>query len=771
MPLSDVLGNLRMRENWRDQLVAWKDIPPRPPVYADFPPSTPDVLVRSLKGRGVERLYSHQAEALAATSRGDNVTVVTPTASGKTLCYNLPVLERILAEPQARALYLFPTKALAQDQVAELHALITDLDVDIKTSTYDGDTPGEARRKIRQAGHVVVTNPDMLHTSILPHHTKWLKLFENLRYVVIDEIHVYRGVFGSHVANLLRRLRRITRFYRSDPQFICCSATIANPKELAESLTGTPMHLVDQSGAPTGRKIVAIYNPPVVNKELGIRQPALNAVHELAAELLRAGVQTIVFAPSRVRVELLLRYLREAVPSGLGEAPKVFGYRGGYLPGERRNIERGLRRGEIRGVVATNALELGIDIGSLEAAVLTGFPGGLASAWQQMGRAGRRNSVALALLVTSSTPLNQYLAQNPDYLFDTSPEAGRIDPENLLVRVSHIKCAAFELPFRTGEAFGPHLPELLEMLREEEILVQAGDEYHWMADSFPAESVSLRTAAIDNFVIVEKNGPKTRVIGEMDRTAAPLLLHDEAIYMHGGTQYHVDKLDWEEKRAYVHRVDVDYYTDANLAVELDVIDEFEARVGQGCRIAHGEVMVRDVATVFKKLKLRTNENVGWGQINIPEENRHTTAYWIALSEATTENLASSYIQDGLRGLAHLLRHLAPIFLLCDPRDLRTACRIRAPHTGLPTVFLTESHPGGVGMAKRLFEIHEQLIRATAEVVSRCTCTSGCPGCVGPSIGVEKTNKKATIDLLRQLVTPMKASNNNAAATRLEREKW
>src|SRR5207248_1073069 len=416
--------------------------------------------------------------------QGNSVVVVTPTASRKTLCYNLPVVQTLLEQPEARALYLFPTKALAQDQMDELHALTGDASLPIRTFTYDGDTPGDARRNVREAGHVVVTNPDMLHTGILPHHTKWVKLFENLRYVVIDELHQYRGVFGSHVANVIRRLHRVCRFYGSEPIFICCSATIANPRELAENLVRRPVTLIDDNGAPSGRKVVAIYNPPVVNRELGIREGAVESARKIGSRLLQAGVQTIVFAPSRVRVELLLRYLRDGLKQRIGEPPQVEGYRGGYLPNERRAVERGLREGRIRRVVATNAPELGLDIGGLDATVLTGYPGTLASAWQQIGRAGRRNDLSFSALVASSSPLNQYVATHPDYLFDTSPEAGLVDPDNLLVRISHIKCAAFEVPFEETElaegacGYGDDAPQLLEMLATEGVLVKAGGRYH-----------------------------------------------------------------------------------------------------------------------------------------------------------------------------------------------------------------------------------------------------------------------------------------------------
>jgi len=756
MPLQHALDALRTDPELASGFVEWRELPELPARYGAFPIRTDPRLIGALANRGIGALYTHQAESLAAVMQQQSIVVVTPTASGKTLCYNLPVIQTILDDPEARALYLFPTKALAQDQMQELHDLITELEVDIKTYTYDGDTPGDARRKVREAGHVVVTNPDMLHTAILPHHTKWVKLFENLRYVVIDELHQYRGVFGSHVANVIRRLRRVCAFYGSDPIFICCSATIANPRELAENIVRQPMHLIDDNGAPRGRKVVAIYNPPIVNRELGIRQSSVNAARAIGSKLLQAGVQTIVFAPSRVRVELLLRYLRESLKQRIGDPPKVEGYRSGYLPNERRAVERGLREGRIRGVVATNALELGIDIGGLDAAVLTGFPGTLASAWQQMGRAGRRHGLGFSVLIASSSPLNQYVATNPDYLFDTSPEAGLIDPDNLLVRISHMKCAAFELPFEEQEEYGPDSAELLEMLADEGVLVKAGGRYHWMTEVFPAEHVSLRSAAIDNFVVIEQ-GPKPRVIGEVDRPAAPLLIHDEAIYMHGGQQYHVDRLDWHEKKAYVRKVDVDYYTDANLAVDLEVLESFESAPAKGCEVDHGEVAVRDVATIFKKIKLDTNENVGWGRISIPEESRHTTGYWFALGDAATEGLGRGALQDGLWGVAHLLRNLAPIFLMCDPRDLQAVAQVRSPFTERPTLFLYENQPGGVGMARRLFEIHPKLMQAARELVSNCGCPAGCPGCVGPSIGPNQsaesdapTAKRAALVLLRRL---------------------
>jgi len=751
LSLAQILEGVRSDPELAPNFTAWRHLPPTPPSLVPFPATLDGRLAEVLGRRGIDRLYSHQAQAVEAVLAGRNVAVVTPTASGKTLCYNLPVLDAILRDGEARALYLFPTKALAQDQLDELHGLVTDLGADVKTFTYDGDTPADARRAVRSAGHIVVTNPDMLHTGILPHHTKWMKLFENLRFVVIDELHQYRGVFGSHVANVIRRLRRVCRFYGSDPVFICCSATIANPGELAEGLVGAPVTVVDRNGAPQGEKMVALYNPPVVNRELGIRRSALKAARTLATRLLRSGVQTIVFAPSRLTVELLVRHLRDSLPSKPGQPPPVEGYRGGYLPRERRAIEAGLRDGRVRGVAATNALELGIDIGGLDAAVLLGYPGSRASTWQQMGRAGRGDGLSFAVLVTTSTPLNQYLAYHPEYLFGTPPEAGLINPDNLIIRVSHLKCAAFELPFSQGEEFGADTADLLELLAEEGILHAADGRYHWMSEAYPAEQVSLRSASIDNFVIVE-DGPRPRVVGEVDRPSAPLLIHDEAIYMHGGQQYHVDRLDWHEKKAYVRPVNVDYYTDANLAVDLKVL-EATAEVSDGaCRRCHGDVAVTYLATIFKKIKLDTQENVGWGKIHLPQEDMHTTAYWLALEDSAWAGLERPELLAGLWGMAHLLAGVAPLFLMCDPKDLHTVAQVRSPFTGAPTVFLYERHPGGVGLAQGLYAAHGPVLAAALELARRCPCTGGCPSCVGPGLDEAPDGKRAAVTLLSRLVS-------------------
>ncbi len=724
-------------------------LPAREAVYAPFPEGTDPRLVSVLRDRGVQALYSHQAEAMAHVQAGRHMVVVTPTASGKTLCYNAPVLDAILKNPEARALYLFPTKALSQDQLAELHGLVEALEVDIKTFTYDGDTPATARRAVRSAGHIVVTNPDMLHAGILPHHSKWVKLFENLQFVVVDELHTYRGVFGSHLGNLLRRLKRICHHYGSNPRFICCSATIANPKELAERLLEEPVELVDRSGAPAGSRDVVFYNPPVLNRQLGIRRSSLLEARRIAEQfLIPNDLQTILFGRSRLTVEVLLTYMKEAAARRHKPESSVAGYRGGYLPNERRAIERGIRDGSIRTVVSTNALELGIDIGGLEASVLVGYPGTIASSWQQMGRAGRRRGQALSLFVATSDPLDQFIVSHPDYFFEQSPESGLVNPDNLLVMMDHIKCAAFELPFRDGEPFGSvAVGEMLSYLADERVLHHSGDRWHWMSESFPAESVGLRMAARENFVIIDVTQPQVRVIGEVDRFSAPMLIHEEAIYLHGSDQYQVEKLDYENKKAYVRKVNVDYYTDASLAVNLTVLDEFEQSGEHGAKRSHGEVNVVSLPTMFKKIKFDTHENVGSGPIHLPEDSMHTTAYWLSLSPEVAKGLNRDQLQAGLMGLANALGIVSTVVLMCDRRDIRTAIEVCSPFTDAPTVFLYESYPGGVGFSQKLYRMHDTILEEARRLIADCDCDRGCPSCVGPLLEVGEDAKSATKRIL------------------------
>lgn len=747
--LEEWLGYIKADEEIMANVTHWRTLPPRPAATVPLPDDLHDAWQEALRQRGITELYTHQRDAYLAARRGEHVVAVTPTASGKTLCYNLPVMQSLLENDEGRALYLFPTKALAQDQVAELQTVADRMGADIKTHTYDGDTPPTVRTAIRNAGHIVVTNPDMLHSAILPHHTKWVKLFENIKFIVIDEVHAYRGVFGSHVANVIRRLKRICRFYGSNPQFICASATIDNPREHAERLIGEKVTLIDNNGAPMGEKHIVFYNPPVVNKQLGIRRSSVLETRKLAALLLKQGVQTIVFARSRVRVELLLTYLQELVKDKI-DNKSIRGYRGGYLPKLRREIERGLRTGEIRGVVSTNALELGIDIGQLQACVLNGYPGTIASTWQQSGRAGRRQESSVTFMVASSNPLDQYIIQNPDFFFNRPPERALIHPDNLLILIDHVKCAAYELPFKRGDTFGGEkLEDMLEFLVEEKVLTHANDRWFWMEQSFPAHNISLRSAAQENFVIIDMTTSDHRVLGEVDRFSAPTLIHEEAIYIHEGVQYQVEKLDYPEKKAYVREVDVDYYTDANLAVELKVLHvDKEAASGELIR-QYGEVTVNAKATIFKKIRLRTHENIGSGPIHLPEEELHTSSYWFSFSDEAAEKRSKNEMQFALLGIANVLVHIAPLYLMCDPFDIRVVPQVKAIHSQKPTIYFYDRYPGGIGLSERLYEVHDELIARAQRLITSCTCLSGCPACVGPIEEVGLLGKEQALALLKE----------------------
>ncbi len=757
MNLEQMLDYFKASEKMTNNITSWVELPAREPVYAEYPQFIDDRIRDALERRGVRKLYSHQASAIQAIHDGSNVVVVTPTASGKTMCYNVPVLDAILKDEGSRALFLFPTKALSQDQTSELHELITEAGVDVKTFTYDGDTPQSARKAIRQAGHIVVTNPDMLHSGILPHHTKWTKLFENLKFIVIDEVHHYRGVFGSHLSNVIRRLRRICEFYGSNPQFICCSATIANPGELASRITGADVKLIDNNGAPSCKKHIIFYNPPLVNKELGIRRSSMLEAEGLAESLIRNGVQTIVFTRSRLNVEVLVTYLKDIYHGKKDADRRVRGYRGGYLPNLRREIEKGLREGSITGVVSTNALELGIDIGALEACIICGYPGTIASTWQQAGRAGRRNGVSAAFLVANSSPLDQYINNHPDYFFGKSRENGLINPDNLVILYNHMKCAAFELPFMDGENFGVDTTsEVLSFMEEARLVRHVGDRWHWMSDVFPADEISLRSASNENFIIIDISDPKPIVIGETDRFSAPMLVHEEAIYMHEGVQYQVEKLDFDDKKAYVRKVNVDYYTDANLAVDLKVIDVFREDTGRVVHRSSGEVSVSSLVTMFKKIKLHTHENIGSGPVTLPELEMHTTSYWVSLPEILPE-LSQSDVQNGLLGISNVLANAAPIYLMCDPGDIRVVHQVRATFTQRPTVYIYDSYPGGVGFSDKLYELHDELFETAAAMVAGCGCETGCPSCVGPLNEFTGTGnpKELTLKLISMIRQGMK----------------
>ena len=785
--VSQVLEKFSARDTLGEVLTAVRHYPAREAQPAEFPSWVSEGLRAAYRAKGIRELYTHQAAAAEAVHAGKNVVVVTPTASGKTLCYNLPVLESILAGPDTRALYLFPTKALAQDQRAELDDLNQRLKDCFGAFTYDGDTPSDARKAIREQGHIVLTNPDMLHTGILPHHTRWTRLFENLRYIVIDELHTYRGVFGSHLANVLRRLRRIAKFYGRQPQFICCSATIANPGELASRLIEDEVAVQSENGAPAAEKTFVFYNPPVVNRALGIRRSYIQEASCVAQEFLKHGLQTMVFANSRLHTELMLTYLQQANPQLPGKQETIRGYRGGYLPKERREIERGLREGRVQGLVTTSAMELGIDVGSLDAVVMAGYPGTIAATWQRAGRAGRRSGSSCAVFVASSSPLDQFMVRHPDYFFGNTPERAFIEPDNLEILVNHLKCAAFELPVGPREKFGDvDVQDLCVRLAEAGYLYRAGEHYHWTHEAYPADAISLRSVTSDNFVIVDITGSPT-VIGEVDFASALSTVHEKAIYLHGGQQYHVEHLDFKERKAYAKQVDVDYYTDAIRYTEVRVLElaatapARERKPEIPAAVSHGDVLVRSQVVGFKKIKFFTNENIGAGQLELPENEMHTTSYWMTLERPLLESLPYSVSerQSAMFGLLQAMGSVATLLLMCDARDLGTAIGERPPLVGHgegpvlsealdrtlessdgwikgqkeffePNLYLFDAYPGGVGFSEPLFQAHELLIEKTRELIGACPCEAGCPSCIGPTGDLVRRAKEAALSILNRL---------------------
>ena len=755
MNLDQLIGRLRADRAFMDCVTEWRTLPATEGRYEPLPDDMDPRLCDVLRARGIHRLYCHQAECFRLARQGRDFVVVTPTASGKTLCYNLPVVSAILKSNDARALYLFPTKALSADQVSGLYDMIEALGVDIKTYTYDGDTQAAARKAIREAGHIVVTNPDMLHANILPHHTRWVKLFENLEYIVIDELHTYRGVFGSHLANVLRRLMRLCAFYGSHPRFILSSATIANPVELASQLTGREVAAVTENGAPMGERHFVFYNPPVVNRQLGIRRGVVNEVRRIAEGLLRNDIPSIVFCKSRIQVEVITRHLKECARTAYGLSGRVRGYRGGYLPSERREIERGLRAGEVDMVVSTNALELGIDIGSLTACVLCGYPGTIASTWQQAGRAGRRKDTALTILVASSAPLDQYVIQNPDYFFRASPEHALVQPNNLYIVLSHIKCAAYELPFEEGERFGglSDTAQYLEYLTENNILRHVEGKYYWMEEELPSGEISLRSAKTENFVIIDITNPAHhRVVGEMDRFTVPMLLHENAIYMHDARMFQVEKLDLAACKAYIRAVDVDYYTDADLNVSLHILDDLEHKPAPGgADVALGELRVSTIVKMFKKFKLDTHESVGFGEVRLPQTDLHTVGMWWTLPDSIVRRYGNDALQGALVGIANLLSIVAPLYLMCAPRDISVVYQVKAPITDKPTLFLYDAYPGGVGLSEKAYHMQELLLEHALDIAQGCGCESGCPSCVGPVSQVGGQGKADAIAILKELL--------------------
>jgi len=756
-------------------------IPARAGQYAPLPSDLDARLVRALRGRGVQRLYTHQARAWETVRAGKHTVIVTPTASGKTLCYNLPVLQAAVQD-KTKALYMFPTKALAQDQVAELMALNEAGELGVRAFTFDGDTPGDARKAVRTRGDIVVTNPDMLHQGILPHHTKWAQFFESLRYVVIDEMHSYRGVFGSHVANVLRRLQRICRFYGSDPLFILCSATIANPAQLASQLVNGEVTAITDSGAPAGAKHLLLWNPPVINPDLGIRASARSQTTRIARMAVKRGLKSILFAQSRLMVEVLTKYMKDTFDSDPRTPARVAAYRGGYLPTERRAMEKKLREGNIDCVVSTSALELGVDIGSLDVCVLNGYPGTIAGTWQRLGRAGRRQRTAVGVLVASSLPLDQYMIRNPEFFLGASPEQARIDPDQLLILLDHIRCAAFELPFRDGEAFGrENLGDMLAYLEEHGVVHREGNRWHWMADSYPANSVSLRSVAEGNFVVIDTSAGAQTVIAEVDYSSAPETIYEGAIYMIQSSPYQVEKLDWDGRKAFVTRTRADYYTDAIDYTRLKILENFDQARQQHNAVAQGEVhLVRRIAG-YKKIRYYTHENVGYGNIDLPDQEMHTTAVWWQVQpEALDAAFPSRHMAlDGFLGAGYAMHIVAAMRMLSEQQDIGRAvgdgnaewfATVGANGRGqmrnsegeavdpgqlqqfTPTLFLYDNYPGGIGISAPLFEVRSAIVADAQQLVSACACRHGCPSCIGPILASDEVRGYAPKQVALQVLS-------------------
>ena len=775
----------RLLRKYPERVTAQVAIHARAARHAPLPPDLPAAIQRALHARGIFQLYSHQAEAWQAVRRAEDVVVVTPTASGKSLCYLLPVLADAMAT-RAKSLFLFPTKALAQDQVAELLELNRAGDLGVRAYTFDGDTPGDARQAIRLHGDVVVSNPDMLHQAILPHHTKWAQFFEQLKYVVIDEVHTYRGVFGAHVANLVRRLRRTCAFYGARPQFILCSATIGNPAEHASALIESVVHAITDSGAPVGEKHVLLWNPPVINPDLGLRASARSQSNRIARLAIKAGLKTLVFAQSRTMVEVLTKYLKDVFDHDPRKPARVRAYRGGYLPSERRSVEREMRAGHVDGIVATHALELGVDIGALDVVVLNGYPGSIAATWQRFGRAGRRQQASLGVLVASSDPLDQYLVRHPEFFQDASPEHARIAPDQALILLDHIRCAAFELPFVGSEPFGPIAPApYLELLAEAGVVHREGERWEWIADSYPANAVSLRSVADGNFVVVDRTEGRQQIIAEVDYSAAALTLYEGAIHMIQSTPYQVERLDWSGRKAFVTRTQVDYYTDAIDYTRLKVLTQFDGAVSGLGHARHGEVHVVRRVAGYKKIRYYTHENIGYGPVNLRDQELHTTALWWQLTQAVLDEAFASRqaALDGFLGAAVALHLVATVAVMADARDLQKAVgsgdgawfatsdtrgrgSLRAADGSgtaadalaqfMPTVFLYDAYPGGIGLSEPLYLRREELLLRARELVAGCDCTAGCPACIGPVLAADETSatppKQLALRVLSLLAT-------------------
>ena len=834
--LQHLLNNWQNEEETASNFAYKHLAPAAQPAYMPFPDSLNPVLRQALHTSGIDLLYTHQFNSWNIVYAGKNLGVVTGTASGKTLCYNLPVLNTLMQDDQSCALYIFPTKALAQDQYQNLLVLNQKMmlfspDAAISSAIYDGDTPSRSRSEIRSTARIILTNPDMLHMGILPHHTLWSRFLQNLRFIILDEMHVYRGVFGSNIGNVIRRLKRILHFYGADPQFILTSATIANPKQLAEKLIEAPVALVDEDGSPHGDRHFWIYNPPIINEDLGIRQSASVSAELLASDLLSYHVQTLIFARSRRSVELLLRSIRENNPT---HADKIFGYRSGYLPNERRSIEQGLRNGSVRMAISTNALELGVDIGEMEVILMIAYPGTIAATRQQSGRAGRGTAPSLSILIASASPLDQFLVKHPEFILEKSPEQALINPDNLLILLKHLECAAFELPFETNHHFGNLSTEdtkaLLDILSEIGKLHPSEQKYYWTSDQYPADSVSLRQTTSETIILRSQKNDALKIIGEVDQISSLWMVHPDAIYLHEGETYLVDVLDLEKHEAILHPVSADYFTEPKNEITVEPIHIHEQHLVAGGDIIFGEIMVTNQVIGFKKVHWLTREVIGQEELTLPPTQLRTTGYWISLPQETVQKLSKqglwtnapnnygpnwtrqrilarkrdqyrcqhcgapeqdkthhvhhkipfrnflSYeeanqlsnlitlcpvchknaetavkMRSGLSGVQHVLRYIAPIFVMCDTSDLGALSDPASPLAqGNPTILLYDQIPAGIGLSKSLFDMHNELMLDAYDLVRTCSCKDGCPGCVGPAGEHGAGGKQESLALLNIL---------------------
>lgn len=733
MDVQRFLNGLTTARDYQDQIILVKELPGREASYGQVAPPLPEEIQRTLALRGIERLYAHQAAALEIARQGEHLVVVTGTASGKSLCYQLPVLESFYADPQTRALFLYPTKALAQDQLKGWLRLTESLSVQPVMGTYDGDTAVSLRKKLRDTGNFILTNPEMLHQGILPKHPAWSKFLANLKFIVIDELHSYRGIFGSNVANVLRRLLRVCRHYGSRPLIIGTSATINNPLQHAEELTACRMRLIDDDGAPRGRKYFVFWNPPYLDSGRTERKSANSEGAQLMTELLKQGIATIAFTKARVVTELIYRYVQDQLERERPSlARKVRAYRGGYLPEERREIERQLFNGELLGVTSTNALELGIDIGRLEACLIIGYPGTIASTWQQAGRVGRSREDSLVFFIPHQNPIDQYLAKHTAYFFEQNPEAAVIDPDNPHILLGHLRSAAFEAPLDAEACaiFGRYAPALLELLDDAGELKQIAGKWHWRTSGFPAGDVSLRNISENTFSIVDTSTTPHQVIGTLDELSAYQQIYSGAIYLHDGETYFVKEMNVTQKVSYVEKVDLDYYTQSITEVQITVtgvdLEQGWRKAGTG----FGGVEVMTKPYLFRKIKFGSRDSIGFGKIDLNPQTMITNACWV-IPPPSTLRLAREMGREpveALLGIANVLTEVMPFWVMCDGGDIGSVVDL-ANH-GAPSLFIYDKYPGGVGFAHRSFERVEAILTAARELIAACPCQSGCPSCVG-----------------------------------------